>query len=106
MGMGMTGPPVASARASRAGSNRSYGTNAAFGPAAPNAAFVPYERLLPALDALAEATGGPVMPIPMAWEREGPWVYPESLPPVGGAASFAGFTAAARARGWHVGTFC
>ena len=76
------------------------------GPATPNAAFVPYERSLPALDALAEATGGPVMPILMAWEREGPWVYPESLPPVGGAASFAGFTAASRARGWHVGTFC
>ena len=76
------------------------------GPADPNPAFVPYERALPALDALAEATGGPLMPILMAWEREGPWVYPESLPPIGGAASFAAFTAAARERGWHAGTFC
>ena len=76
------------------------------GPATPNEAFVPYARSLPALDALAEATGGPLMPILMAWEREGPWVYPEALPPVGGSASFAAFTVAARDRGWHVGTFC
>ena len=76
------------------------------GPATPNEAFVPYERSLPALDALAAATGGPVMPIVMAWERHGPWVYPEALPPVGGTASLAAFTAAARERGWHVGTFC
>ena len=55
------------------------------GPATPNEAFVPYERSLPALDALAAATGGPVMPIVMAWEREGPWVYPDALPPVGGS---------------------
>ncbi len=76
------------------------------GPATPNPSFVPYERSLPALDALAEAVGGPLMPILMAWEREGPWVYPEALPPVGGSASFAAFTAAARERGWHPGTFC
>ena len=76
------------------------------GPADPNPEFVPYERALPALDALAEATGGPLMPILMGWEREGPWVYPESLPPIGGSASFAAFTAAARERGWHAGTFC
>lgn len=76
------------------------------GPATPNEAFVPYDRSLPALDALAEAIGGPLMPIVMAWEREGPWVYPEALPPVGGSRAFAAFTAAARDRGWHVGTFC
>ena len=76
------------------------------GPATPNEAFVPYERSLPALEALATATGGPLMPIVMAWEREGPWVYPDALPPVGGSRSLAAFTAAARERGWHVGTFC
>ena len=76
------------------------------GPSTPNEAFVPYERSLPALDALAETIGGPLMPIVMAWEREGPWVYPEALPPVGGTAAFAAFTRAARDRGWHVGTFC
>jgi len=38
----------------------------------------------------------------MAWERPGPWIYPDSFPPVG--AIVAGESRKlARKKGWHVG---
>ena len=42
----------------------------------------------------------------MAWERGGPWVYPDCFPPVGGDESMTRFCAMARQRGWNVGSFC
>ena len=42
----MTGPPVASARASSAGSDRSYGTNAAFGAAGAASSTTPAARTI------------------------------------------------------------
>ncbi len=76
------------------------------GPARPNREFQPYERALPALDRLSEAVDAPLVPVIMAWERPGPWVYPDSFPVAGGDDSLRAFTSAARARGWHVGTYC
>ncbi|MGJ6981554.1 DUF6259 domain-containing protein [Aestuariimicrobium soli] len=83
---------------------RACGTDDA-APTDPNAEVVPYENALPALDAIAEATGSPVLPILMSWEGPGPWVYPESFPPVAGEASLRAFADQVRARGWHLGTY-
>jgi hypothetical protein len=76
------------------------------GPAAPHPEFVPYENALPLLDRLAERVDAPVTPIIMSWERPGPWVYPDSFPVAGGDDSLRAFTAAARTRNWHIGTYC
>jgi hypothetical protein len=76
------------------------------GPADINADFVPYERALLLLDRLADQVAAPVLPIIMAWERPGPWVYPDCFPVAGGDESLQAFTSAARERGWHVGTYC
>ena len=75
------------------------------GPTGLHPEFTPYERALPLLDAVAAGLDSPLVPIVMAWERPGPWVYPDSFPPAGGAASLARFAAAARERGWHVGSY-
>ncbi|MFO1541093.1 MAG: DUF6259 domain-containing protein [Chloroflexota bacterium] len=74
------------------------------GPADPIDAFLPYPRLLPILDALAARLDAPLLPLLMAWERHGPWVYPDALPPVGGSDAMAAFADAATARGWVPGT--
>jgi hypothetical protein len=76
------------------------------GPAEPHPEFVPYENALPLLDRLSEKVDAPLTPIIMSWERHGPWVYPDCFPVVGGDDALRSFTAAARSRGWHVGTYC
>jgi hypothetical protein len=76
------------------------------GPAPPIAEFLPYEKCLPLLQHVADAVEAPLVAVLMAWERGGPWVYPDCFPPVGGDESLAAFVAGARARGWHVGSFC
>ena len=76
------------------------------GPAQPNEAFLPYDKTLPLLDALAERIDAPLVPVIMSWERPGPWVYPDCFPPAGGEASLREFTQLARERGWRIGTFC
>ncbi|MEP7358139.1 MAG: DUF6259 domain-containing protein, partial [Anaerolineales bacterium] len=77
-----------------------------FGPTLPKTEFLPYVKTLPLLGALAERVAAPVTPVIMAWERPGPWVYPDCFPPVGGEAALREFTGLARERGWHIGTFC
>jgi hypothetical protein len=74
------------------------------GPAEPNEQFLPYPKLLPLLQAVSDRIKAPVAPIIMAWERGGPWVYPDCFPPVG-ADSLPAFTSGARDKGWHVGTY-
>lgn len=76
------------------------------GPTAPNPEFLPYPKIIPLLEKIADRIEAPLVPVIMSWERPGPWIYPESLPPAGGAESLAEFTKLARDRGWHVGTFC
>lgn len=76
------------------------------GPADPIDAFLPYPRLLPILDRVAARLDAPVLPVLMAWERHGPWVYPDALPPIGGEDAMTAFASAARDRGWAPGTFC
>jgi hypothetical protein len=75
------------------------------GPTGTHAEFTPFENALPLLDAAAARLDSALVPVLMAWERAGPWVYPDCFPPVGGADSLVRFAAAARARGWHVGTY-
>lgn len=76
------------------------------GPAEPIDAFLPYPKLLPILDRVAARLDAPVLPVLMAWERHGPWIYPDALPPVGGEDAMAAFASGARERGWAPGTFC
>jgi hypothetical protein len=76
-----------------------------FGPADPVAEFLPYEKTVPLLERVADRVGSPIVAVLMAWERGGPWVYPDCFPPVGGFDSMAALCRAARERGWHVGTF-
>jgi len=76
------------------------------GPVGRHPEFTPYSNALPLLDRLSEQVGAPLTPVIMSWEHPGPWVYPDSFPVAGGDESLRAFTAATRARGWHVGTYC
>ena len=76
------------------------------GPVFPVKEFLPYEKALPLLGRLAKRIGSPLVAVLMSWERGGPWVYPDCFPPAGGEKSLRRFTALARRRGWHVGSYC
>jgi hypothetical protein len=76
------------------------------GPAAPNSAFLPYPKIVPLLEGISKRIDSPLVAVVMAWERPGPWVYPDCFPPAGGDDSLSEFAKLARARGWHVGSFC
>ena len=68
--------------------------------------FLPYEKCIPLLEDIARRVESPLAVVLMAWERGGPWVYPDCFPPIGGDESIAHFCAMARQRGWNVGSFC
>jgi hypothetical protein len=70
-------------------------------PAAVNPEYTPLTNALPYLDKLAAALESPLMPIIFNWEYGGPWVQPDSYPPVGGEAPFRAFMVKAKAQGWH-----
>lgn len=76
------------------------------GPVFPVKEFLPYEKCIPLLENIARRVEAPLVAVLMAWEKGGPWVYPECFPPVGGEASLIDFVKQARQRGWHVGSFC
>ncbi len=76
------------------------------GPTPAIAEFLPYEKCVPLLEKIAARVEAPLTAVLMSWERGGPWVYPDCFPPIGGDESIGRFTALARARGWHVGSFC
>ena len=54
------------------------------GPGEPNKEFLPYPKLVPLLEKVSKQIEAPLVGVVMAWEKPGPWVYPNSLPPVGG----------------------
>ena len=76
------------------------------GPTEPNTAFLPYPKIVPLLESISKKVDAPLVAVIMAWERPGPWVYPDCFPPAGGDESLSEFTGLAGARGWHVGSFC
>ena len=76
------------------------------GPMEPVEQFLPYEKCIPLLERIAQKVEAPLVPIIMAWERGGSWVYPDCFPPVGGEDSLTQFARLCRERGWHVGSFC
>ena len=76
------------------------------GPALPKEEFLPYRKMIPMLDAIAERIEAPLVPVIMSWERPGPWIYPDCFPPTGGSESLHEFTELARERGWPIGSFC
>lgn len=73
------------------------------GTAHPIEEFLPYEKSIPLLDEVARRVDSPLVPIVMSWEREGPWIYPDCFPPIGGDEALARFIALAGKRGWRVG---
>jgi hypothetical protein len=75
------------------------------GPGDPVEEFLPYEKCVPLLERVAERIASPIVAVLMAWERGGPWVYPDCFPPIGGFDSMAELCRMARERGWQVGTF-
>ncbi len=76
------------------------------GPDLPLPEFLPYEKCVPLLEGIARRVEAPLVAVLMGWEGSGSWVYPDSQPVVGGEASLKAFARLARARGWHLGTFC
>ena len=76
------------------------------GPVFPVKEFLPYEKALPLLDRLARKIQAPLVAVLMAWERQGPWIYPDCFPPIGGESSIRRFIIQARKRGWRVGSYC
>jgi hypothetical protein len=76
------------------------------GPAPPNQEFLPYRKIIPLIEPIAQRAGSGVVPVIMSWERPGPWIYPDCFPPAGGEESLREFTQLARQRDWHIGTFC
>ena len=76
------------------------------GPAEPNMEFLPYSKISPLLQNIADYIKAPLVPVIMSWERSGPWVYPDCFPPVGGDDSLYEFCQMAKKRGWHIGIFC
>lgn len=76
------------------------------GPTNPNAQFLPYPKIVPLLEKISTRIDAPVVGVIMAWERPGPWIYPDCFPPAGGDESLHEFTNLMRERGWHVGSFC
>jgi hypothetical protein len=76
------------------------------GPAEPNKAFLPYPKIVPLLEEISRRIDSPLVAVVMAWERPGPWVYPDCFPPAGGDESLGEFSQLMRERGWHVGSFC
>jgi len=74
-------------------------------PAEPNQQFLPYPKLIPLLEKISKRVDSPVVAIVMAWERAGPWVYPDCFPPAGGDESLSEFASLARERGWQVGSY-
>jgi hypothetical protein len=61
---------------------------------------------MPLLEGISRRIDSPLVAVVMAWERPGPWIYPDCFPPAGGDDSLREFAGLARARGWHVGSFC
>ena len=76
------------------------------GPVFPIEEFLPYEKVIPLLEKMAERVEAPLVIILMSWERGNPWVYPDCFPPVGGDESVTQFATIARERGWHIGSYC
>jgi Domain of unknown function (DUF6259) len=76
------------------------------GPAEANHEVLPFSRALQPLERLATRLAGPIVPVLMAWERPGPWIYPDCFPPVGGTQSVQDFAILANQRGWRIGTYC
>jgi len=76
------------------------------GPVHPIAEFLPYEKILPLLQGVADRVESPLVALIMGWECGGSWVYPDCFPPIGGDESVTRFAREARRRGWHIGSFC
>ena len=74
------------------------------GPVTPNAQFLPYSKLVPLLEQISVRVDSPLLAVLMAWEKNGPWVYPE-CPSGGGDASVAVCRTVARWRERRTGSY-
>jgi len=76
------------------------------GPVESNEEFLPYPKIVPLLQKISDYIKTPLVPVIMAWEHQGPWIYPDCFPPVGGEDSLREFCRMAKEHEWHVGSFC
>lgn len=76
------------------------------GPTEPNQGLIPYVKALEPLGRLEQRLGAPVLPVLMAWERPGPWIYPDCFPPAGGEGALRELAGLVRDNGGHLGSFC
>lgn len=76
------------------------------GPVFPVEEFLPYSKIIPLLEPIAEYLESTLIPMIMTWEKGGPWVYPDCFPPVGGEDALQEFCRLAEERNWHIGSFC
>jgi len=75
------------------------------GPAVANPEYTPAANALPYLEKVAAGLEAPLMPLIFNWEKAGPWVQPDSFPPVGGDASMRELMAKSKEKGWHPGIY-
>ncbi len=75
------------------------------GPATANPEYTPAANALPYLEKVAAALEAPLMPLIFNWEKAGPWVQPDSFPPLGGEASMQELMAKSKEKGWHPGIY-
>ena len=76
-----------------------------FGPTDINEKFQPYEKIVPYVERVADRVDSPVVVVVASWENNGPWIFPDCFPPVGGDSAFADFAKTCRERGWRIGSF-
>jgi hypothetical protein len=74
-------------------------------PAAVNPEYTPAANALPYLEKVAAELEASLMPLVFNWEKAGPWVQPDSFPPVGGEASMRELMVKAKEKGWHPGIY-
>jgi hypothetical protein len=70
-------------------------------PATVNPEYSPATNALPYLEKLATMLNCSLLPIVFNWEHAGPWVQPDSYPPLGGETSMQEFMTKAKKKGWH-----
>jgi len=70
------------------------------GPAKVNTEYTPATNALPYLEKLAAELESPLMPFVYNWEHTGPWVQPDTFPPIGGEAAMREFMSRAKEKGW------
>lgn len=77
-----------------------------FDDPSPNPDYMPLPNSIPYLEQLSKKLDSPLLPIPACWEKQGPWVTPDSFPPYGGEDHVKEFFHKLAEHKWHGGMYC